>query len=246
MTNALTPGLHPERLKHIRASYEASKQGHAFIGHPSYDEQIAIIDALLAGMEQRPVFFVAAEGDDWINAGRIEGKDRPDLGLLPDGINKLYAAPVVSEQAPVVTFFRDGIEAAAKWIDQQRESFDNEHGRVDPDTGTFEFGNNAQLEYSGTLAELAEGIRALHPNTGYSQVMPDFEGVTMTQRECYQAGLEADKTRRVPDSWISAINKLLDNDGSRGCFDMVENNAAHREIEQLLTDLKEHNAPFND
>ncbi|UXY12035.1 hypothetical protein N7922_05775 [Kosakonia sp. ML.JS2a] len=55
MTHALTPGLHPERLKHIRASYEASKQGHAFIGHPSYDEQIAIIDALLAGMSGEPV-----------------------------------------------------------------------------------------------------------------------------------------------------------------------------------------------
>lgn len=59
--------------------------------------------------------------------------------------------------------YRDGIEAAAKWIDQQREAFDNEHGQHDPDTGTFEFVNDAQLEYSSTLAELAEGIRALHP-----------------------------------------------------------------------------------
>ncbi|SBJ19448.1 Eaa1 [Klebsiella pneumoniae] len=40
-----------------------------------------------------PVFFIEVEGDDWINAGRIEGKNRPDLGLLPDGINYLYAAP---------------------------------------------------------------------------------------------------------------------------------------------------------
>lgn len=81
---------------------------------------------------------------------------------------------------------------------------------------------------------------------GNSQVIPDFEGVTMTQRECYQAGLEAGKTRRVPDGWISAINKLLNNDGSRGCFDLIESNAAHREIEQLLTDLKGHNEPSND
>lgn len=46
-----------------------------------------------------PVFFIEIEGDDWINAGRIEGKNRPDLGLLPDGINYLYAAP---QPAPVV------------------------------------------------------------------------------------------------------------------------------------------------
>ena len=36
----------PERLAHIRASYEASRKGYAFIGHPSYNESIAIIDEL--------------------------------------------------------------------------------------------------------------------------------------------------------------------------------------------------------
>ena len=47
----------------------------------------------LAAMDSKPVFFIEVEGDDWINAGRIEGKNRQDLGLLPDGINYLYAAP---------------------------------------------------------------------------------------------------------------------------------------------------------
>lgn len=47
----------------------------------------------LAAMDSEPVFFIEVEGDDWINAGRIEGKNRQDLGLLPDGINYLYAAP---------------------------------------------------------------------------------------------------------------------------------------------------------
>ncbi|HHT5671477.1 TPA: hypothetical protein ACTZF8_001361 [Raoultella ornithinolytica] len=52
-----------------------------------------------AAMDSEPVFFIEVEGDDWINAGRIEGKNRQDLGLLPDGINYLYAAP---QPAPVV------------------------------------------------------------------------------------------------------------------------------------------------
>ncbi|HIB8910274.1 MULTISPECIES: hypothetical protein [Citrobacter] len=65
-----------------------------------------------------------------------------------------------------VSFYRDGIEAAANWVDQQRESYDSEHGRQDDETGSFEFGNDAQREYSDTLAEIAEGIRALHPNAG--------------------------------------------------------------------------------
>lgn len=78
-----------------------------------------------------------------------------------------------AQTAPVVTFYRDGIEAAAKWIDQQREAYDSEHGWSDPDTGAFEFGNDAQRGYSSTLEELAEGIRALHPNAGNSPVIPD-------------------------------------------------------------------------
>lgn len=75
---------------------------------------------------------------------------------------------------PTVTFYRDGIEAAATWVDQQRESYDNEHGRHDPGTGTFEFGNDAQRDYSATLEEIAEGIRGLHPNAAPSpHVVPD-------------------------------------------------------------------------
>lgn len=78
-----------------------------------------------------------------------------------------------AQPAPVVTFYRDGIEAAAKWIDRQREAYGTEHGWSDPDTGAFEFGNDAQREYSSTLEELADGIRALHPNAGNSPVIPD-------------------------------------------------------------------------
>ncbi|KFC86064.1 hypothetical protein [Hafnia alvei] len=74
------------------------------------------------------------------------------------------AQPVVPEQPePTISFYRDGIIAAAKWVENQRDAYDNEHGQSDPDTGAFEFGNDAQLEYSTTLSEIAEGIRSLHP-----------------------------------------------------------------------------------
>ncbi|EPO3918535.1 DUF551 domain-containing protein [Salmonella enterica subsp. houtenae serovar [1],40:z4,z23:-] len=79
-----------------------------------------------------------------------------------------------AQPVPVVSFYRDGIEAAASWVDKQRQAFDNEHGRYDSDTGAFEFGNDAQRDYSDTLAELADGIRGLHPNAGdNSPVTPD-------------------------------------------------------------------------
>ncbi|HBW0851876.1 TPA: DUF550 domain-containing protein [Klebsiella quasipneumoniae] len=87
-----------------------------------------------------------------------------------DGEPRLH---IKSQPAPVITFYRDGIEAAAKLIDQQREAYDIEHGWSDPDTGAFEFGNDAQRGYSSTLEELAEGIRALHPNAGNSSTIPE-------------------------------------------------------------------------
>ncbi|HII0590109.1 hypothetical protein [Salmonella enterica] len=80
-----------------------------------------------------------------------------------------------AQPVPIVSFYRDGIEASASWVDKQRQAFDNEHGRYDSDTGAFEFGNDdAQRDYSDTLAELADGIRGLHPNAGdNSPVTPD-------------------------------------------------------------------------
>lgn len=98
-----------ERIAHIRASYEASRKGYAFIGHPSYDESIAIIDELqqYRAAAEKPIFFVDIEGDDWIAAGRMG--DWPDgvvdanagrwpgcmfdFNDLPEGRVPLYAAP---------------------------------------------------------------------------------------------------------------------------------------------------------
>lgn len=122
-----------------------------------------------------------------------------------DGEPRLH---IKEQPTPVVTFYRDGIEAAAKWIDQQREAYDSEHGRHDTGTGFFEFGNDAQREYSSTLEELAEGIRALHPNAGNSPV--------------------------IPDGLIAEVNRLLDSDGSPGCYSAIRCGDAHDEIERLL------------
>jgi hypothetical protein len=120
-------------------------------------------------------------------------------------IRELLALREASKQ-PVASFYRDGIAAAANWVEQQRESYDNEHGRHDPDTGTFEFGNDAQSEYSSTLAEIAEGIRALQPNAApQPAVVPD--GYTLVPIEATEdmviAGFESepDKFFSEPDKW---------------------------------------------
>ena len=120
----------------------------------------AIIDGMaLAAMDSEPVA--------WISQSNLDALIRGHDALVKSTDNVVQPVPLYRHaQQPVVSFYRDGIEAAAKWIDEQREAYDSEHGWSDPDTGAFEFGNDAQREYSSTLEELAEGIRALHPNAG--------------------------------------------------------------------------------
>lgn len=86
--------------------------------------------------------------DQWIKGYNAAIND----GML------LSPAQPVSEHKPS---YRDGLISAAKWVEKQREAYDSEHGQRDPDTGAFEFGNDAQRDYSSTLEEIAEGILGL-------------------------------------------------------------------------------------
>ncbi|GJL37540.1 hypothetical protein TUM17576_43600 [Enterobacter hormaechei] len=115
----------------------------------------------LAAHEQEPVAY-----RDRKESNGIRFAQNFDYGKMPDGA-ALFAHP-----APSIPTYRDGIQAAASWVDKQREAYDNEHGRHDQDTGAFEFGNDAQLEYSSTLADIADGIRALHPNAAGAPSIP--------------------------------------------------------------------------
>lgn len=118
----------------------------------SEDEGRTMARYILELQKQEPVYRITKRTHN----PRLTSWGYERLGDFEDGQHELYAAPVPG---------RDGIEAAAKWVDQQREAFDNEHGCLDPDTGAFEFSNEAQHDYSFTLYEIAEGIRALHPST---------------------------------------------------------------------------------
>ncbi|MCZ0063369.1 hypothetical protein [Klebsiella michiganensis] len=197
MTSKFTREQLIEKLKHRIAITE--KYPH--LEEAQIDSQIFKI--ALAAMDSEPVAEIRAYYPLGIDGGKQ--KFVQVTGELPDFGAQLYAIP---QPAPVVTFYRDGIEAAAKWIDQQREAYVREHGWSDPDTGAFEFGNDAQRGYSSTLEELAEGIRALHPNAGNSPI--------------------------IPEGLIAAVNRLLDSDGSRGCYSAIRCGNARFEVERLL------------
>ncbi|ELS1887259.1 hypothetical protein R4U68_003822 [Raoultella ornithinolytica] len=152
-----------------------------------------------AAMDSKPVA--------WTDEQELRDVDRGGCGYL------FTVNPITphADERRIILLYRhaqpasgDGIEAAAKWIDQQREAYDSERGWFDPDTGSFEFGNDAQREYSSTLEELAEGIRALHPDAGNSPVIPD--GWVMVPKEptaeMQSAGASAIRIE------TTAVNKL--------------------------------------
>lgn len=139
---------------------------------------------------------------DTIQAVVVQANDDSrDASWLCDyleSVSPAFVLPLVRElqqyrKAPKVSFYRDGIEAAAGWVEKQREAYDSEHGRHDPSTGSFEFGNDAQRDYSATLAEIAEGIRALHPGT-------DAQPLTAAEREELQEYRKAAAVEKLQEA----------------------------------------------
>ncbi|HHJ4571879.1 TPA: hypothetical protein ACQJX9_005296 [Citrobacter farmeri] len=147
-----------ERLLKIQQWRETYGPGSNVVLPAEEAEELARI--ALASLTAEPVaWIVHSRGGDQLTTDANYVANAEGMGGIHS--TPVYAAP----PAPTVTFYRDGIESAAAWVNKQREEYDNEHGRHDPDTGTFEFGNDAQRDYSATLEEIAEGIRSLHPNT---------------------------------------------------------------------------------
>lgn len=163
MTTNINTKLTDEKIKTRINAIEGRRSASRdfWDGDYEYPEDIELL-ALLELQERRKTaepIYQLINLDDWHDTT----KDIYDAVIRAGGRGRIvYAAPPTT---PVVTICLNGIIAAANWVDHQRESYDNEHGRRDNETGSFEFGNDAQRDYSETLAEIAEGIRAL-PSIG--------------------------------------------------------------------------------
>ncbi|MGY6029868.1 hypothetical protein [Phytobacter sp. AG2a] len=196
--------LSKELLERTIADWEAARNEIPFGLGEEGENTLAALKFTLAAHEQEPI------GAFHISGGTVEATtDYCKDGEWPvhDGIVEVYTHPAPS--IPTVSFYRDGIEAAAKWVDAQREAYDNEHGTTDPETGTFEFGNDAQLEYSATLAEIADGIRALHPNASSAPSIPAAvpEGYALVPVDASRAMIDAE--RRVEEDGYDAMHKAM-------------------------------------
>lgn len=91
----------------------------------------------------------------------------PDARALESALRKLINAPAAPmAQAEANAGGVDwGLEIAALFLDRQREAHDREYAHQEWDTGAWVFDRPEQEEYSNTLDELAEGIRALKNRT---------------------------------------------------------------------------------
>ena len=68
------------------------------------------------------------------------------------------------------------------------------------------------------------------PNTSYySGAWADVPGKLRAA-----AMLQSGNSPVIPDGLIAAVNRLLDSDGSRGCYSAIQCGDAHDEIERLL------------
>lgn len=149
--------------------------------------------------------------------GGIDPMDDKDNYEMFDDMRSAVRELQEYRNEPPISFYRDGIATAAKWVDQQRESYDNEHGRHDPDTGVFEFGNDAQRDYSETLMDIAEGIRALHPNADIAtQTLTDAERAELQEyRKAEKPWSIAERTD-LRTAVISEISAFFDDSGHPG------------------------------
>ncbi|HHJ0005819.1 TPA: hypothetical protein ACQDK2_005945 [Raoultella planticola] len=198
MTSTLT--ITDDKLSALLSEMEKSFtgcQGHGYTG--AAEEYADMISALRELQERRKA---AMDSEPVGYFGRFDPDDEDLIDQCSKNVKGAFPLYRQAQPAPVVTFYRDGIEAAANYLDKQRESFDNEHGQFDPDTNSFEFGILAAQEHSDTLAELAEGIRALHPNAGNSPVIPD--GYVMVPKDVSPEQLRAFQLKTKIGAYVTA------------------------------------------
>lgn len=111
----------------IEWARERKSQGEDFPGVENAEKDLVLAEIALASLTAEPVYFVEIEGDQDINAGRVEGKTRFDLGLLPDGINFLYANLPVVNSDPIYQ-----VQYGNDWCDVERAQYDNHAAHGSP------------------------------------------------------------------------------------------------------------------
>ncbi|WP_404677258.1 DUF551 domain-containing protein [Raoultella ornithinolytica] len=140
------------------------------------------------------------------------------------------------QSAPVVPSFEEWLSAANRkplgWVkDAMREAYDACRAAM------LQAGNSPVIP-DGSTAGMFNSARALLD--ALYEFGPDeiaiSEHVTNLEDALRNAAamLQAGNSPVIPDGLIAAVNRLLDSDGSRGCYSAIQCGDAHDEIERLL------------
>ncbi|WP_283647614.1 hypothetical protein [Hafnia paralvei] len=195
------------------------------------DEFKAAKEQLLAYEQaaKNPVAFVderggAAGGICWAKSVKRE---------LQHG-TELYAAPVLPKQPDPVAF--EIIKEAWRLMDGQ-----------DPKTADWHFAASAYINaYNDTMPAQPEPENKI-AHIKLQKALAWLKGVAYENpymkevKTCIEV-LSAPAQPVIPEGLIKAINRLLDNDGSRGCFDALEQHRAKTELERLLATAQQNEA----
>lgn len=193
---------------------------------PSHDQCAAMARELLAFREaaEKPVASMRRLVDKrsgkvhaWTYSGRVDGSTDGDIFCVE--VRLLYTAPPL----PVVP---DGFCIMPCKITA-------ENGAKGALLGEF-------LESKYISCPECFGDDDCESCDGSGRIKVDVTVSWSTIKNIYSAAVELlgnpeqVNSPVAPVSWIAAINRLLDSDGSRGCFSAIRCYDAHKEIEAML------------
>jgi hypothetical protein len=150
----------------------------------------------------------------------------------------LSAAEILAGQ-PIDAFMKHAgvvdFESLLKWAEMRRAEF------LRMQAG-YELGDKKKddlyewvISHVAVFSELHVNIRAaMQGKAESSESLSSIQTAPALDYLSENAESLSSNSPVIPDVWVTAINALLDSDGSRGCFDAMDQRKARDEIERLL------------
>ncbi len=222
----MTAQLSREDVKELRNSFQCWQQDY----DPKEDAEqyemfgraITATNMLLAGMDSEPSF-----GDhlELIDKGRLMMLERSHQTLLDYRADSVWYWQGDEDDQP---------EILSCPVMMSAETLRELLAKAEPTAPVA-----VPDEWRMMCGEWRDEAVSIHDASGLivSGVDANVAGVIVeAHNACISAMLKTGpvKAATVPDGWVAVINRLLDNDGSRGRFSAIACHEAHEEIERLL------------
>ncbi|CAI0730660.1 Uncharacterised protein [Serratia plymuthica] len=197
-------------------------------GMPGQAEMREIVRELLANREAQPVGFYTTvsgrKGVVWHNGA-------------PEDDTAIFTAP----PAPAVTGeLLEAMDEVISISDRDHEAWDRAKAAIAACRAALPESNAELLDVATALREWIDAVPSelaaslpMMPGVDrdwVDEVISNCRAAMLAQPQIEQQNIQ----NNIPDGLAAAVNRLLDSDGSRGCFSAVRSYDAREEIERLL------------